>query len=178
VRFVRTFFGCSFLLGGASMLASACGGAVAPLGGDAGGGGGSSGSGASGSDSSSSSSNGRNCQVDGVPCLDAAQCCTGVCSGGACGGAVADASPPPPVCNVGWSANACDVCLTSQCCQYVSLCQQDAACAQEHACFDQCKVAGGTGSTCWTQCQNTFGSNTGNGLLECGVTYCAAECDQ
>jgi hypothetical protein len=106
MHLVRASLAFSVWLAAPAVLAPACGGAVATIGGDDGGstssgsgssgssGGSSSGVSGSGSGVSGSSSGGASgsssggCQVDGVPCIAATQCCSGTCDNQVCGGPV------------------------------------------------------------------------------------------
>jgi hypothetical protein len=93
---LRSLRGAWAALVGASMLGPACGGSIAPIaGGDAGAAASSSGGGSSGGsptdagqvlDSPATPDSATlTCEVDGVPCATASQCCSAVCQNGVCG---------------------------------------------------------------------------------------------
>jgi hypothetical protein len=209
----------SLVLVGACVLGQACGGSVAPgVGGD---GGGSSGGGSSGGSGSGGSSGGVGdggnpadtaapldspltgdtsagpCQVDGVPCITAGQCCSSVCGSGLCGGpaptCTADGVPcqsssqccsglcsgsiceEPAACAVSSNANQCDVCLAQSCCPQLTACDSNTACTQSQACFDGCYEPG-MGVTCGQKCVSQFPSTQGDLLEQCAANACLTSC--
>jgi hypothetical protein len=214
----RSLLGVSLVLVVASMFGPGCGGAIAPVaGGDGGGGGSDSGSGGGSGGGSSTGSGGGpgdasvidsrappdgppgNCQVDGVACLSAAQCCSGVCQG-VCGGAAPPCLPDGVSCGnasaccsntcnggicggsvvgcaVSSNANQCDVCLASSCCPQLSSCDSNPNCAQSQVCFDGCYKGPGTGAGCAQKCESQFPSTQATALGQCGASSCIAECN-
>jgi hypothetical protein len=142
MRLARASLAFSVWLAASSMLAPGCGGAVAPLegedGGSSGGGSGSGGSGSGGSSgggssggSSGSSSGGHDgglveagvCQVDGVPCISSAQCCSGACQNQVCVGLL-NCLPDGATCSTG-SQCCANYCSHGQCGSTVPTCVAD-----------------------------------------------------
>ncbi|MGH7294053.1 MAG: hypothetical protein ACRELB_03925 [Polyangiaceae bacterium] len=110
------------------------------------------------------------CSADGVACQSAAQCCSGECNGGFCGGG-------PIACGVSSNANQCDVCLAESCCPQVNACDSNATCLQSQQCFDGCYAGPGTGASCAQKCGASFPSSQGAALTQCAASSCAASCN-
>ncbi len=207
----RASLACSFFLVGVCWLGDGCGGAVAPvIGGDGGSGSG----GGSGSSSGGSQDGGTTmtdsstavdapiigpCEPDGVPCSFAAQCCTAVCAGGACGGLLptctSDGSScqssteccsgqcsggvceePTTTCAVSSNANQCDMCLAESCCPQLSACESNPACAESQKCFDACYSGPGSGTKCGQSCAMQFPTTQGAVLEQCAASACLNAC--
>jgi hypothetical protein len=207
----------SLLLAVAAALGVGCGGSVAPVssGGQDGGGADGGGFEAGGQDAPAANdapsvqdspvvvddSPTGPCQVDGVPCISASQCCTNACTDDACGNGgtttcLADGTActsaaqccsnacagtcgatPPPTCPVGANAGACEVCVFDDCCSDVVACEQATQCEQSEACFQDCVLMTGDGAKCAEECLQEYPSSTAETLFECAASDCASSCE-
>lgn len=139
------------------------------------------------------------CEPDGVPCSFAAQCCTAVCAGGACGGTLPTCTidgsscqssteccsglcaggvceEPTTSCAVSSNANPCDVCLADSCCPQLSACESNSVCGESQTCFDQCYSGPGSGTKCAQSCGMQFPSSQGAVLEQCAASGCLSAC--
>src|SRR5580692_12067996 len=163
----------SFVLLGVAALSSGCGGTLAPVGGNGRDGGGAEGGALdAGGQDSPGASDGPSvqdspvvvedaplgmCQVDGVPCISASQCCSDACTADVCGNGtvtcLADGTActsaaeccsdacdgtcgatPPPSCPVGTNAGPCEICVADDCCSDVVACEADTVCVESEQC--------------------------------------------
>jgi hypothetical protein len=140
------------------------------------------------------------CQVDGVPCLSPGQCCSGVCTGGTCGGttpsclgngvACSSASEccsgdcvgtcqatTPPSCPPPANANACEVCAAGACCDDVLACEGDSVCLETQQCFNSCYAGAGSGTKCAESCLQEYPSAAAQTLFSCAASECLSSCE-
>jgi hypothetical protein len=214
MRFRASLAGSLLLVGGCA-LGQGCGGAVAPVvGGDGGVAGSSGGSSSGGQDGGTTAADTGvvdsatamdspiigSCEPDGVPCSFAAQCCTGVCAGGVCGGTTptctGDGSPcassteccssmcaggfceaTTTSCAVSSNANECDICLADSCCSQLSACESNPTCTESQSCFDACYTGPGSGASCAQKCGMEFPSTEGALLEQCAASVCLTDCN-
>jgi hypothetical protein len=140
------------------------------------------------------------CQVDGVPCITAGQCCSNVCDQQICGGAtptcLADGTActsaeqccsgecngecgvsTQPSCPIDPNATSCEVCVAEACCTDELACETDAVCADAQQCFINCRAAGASGGTCAQTCIQENPSTSAETLFQCAASNCASTCE-
>src|SRR5580692_5956938 len=153
----------SFVLLGVAALSSGCGGTLAPVGGNGRDGGGAEGGALdAGGQDSPGASDGPSvqdspvvvedaplgmCQVDGVPCISASQCCSDACTADVCG-------------------NGTVTCLADG----------TACTSAAEWCSDACDTTPGAGAKCAESCLQQYPSSAAESLFECAASECASTC--